>query len=83
MDSKELGVANWVWINGKPAGKGSDTLPEAWAYYLPIRRLETIKGVIGFHFESPEHALTPDNLGVIETITRLGALAIERIESQI
>jgi two-component system sensor histidine kinase KdpD len=82
-DSKELGVAHWVWTNGKPAGRGSDTLPEAWAYYLPISRLERIKGVVGFHFDSPEQVLAPDNLAVIETITRLGALAIERIESQI
>jgi two-component system, OmpR family, sensor histidine kinase KdpD len=83
VNSKELGVANWVWTNGKPAGRGSDTLPEAWAYYLPISGLERIKGVIGFHFESPDQVFTPDNLAVIETITRLGALAIERIESQI
>jgi two-component system sensor histidine kinase KdpD len=82
VDSKEIGVANWVWTNGKPAGRGSDTLPDAWAHYLPISRLEIIKGVIGFHFESSEQMLTPDNLAVIEAITRLGALAIERIENQ-
>lgn len=83
VDSKEIGVANWVWVNGKPAGGGSNTLPEAWAYYLPITRVETITGVIGFHFESPDQVLKPNDLAVIETITRLGALAIERIESQI
>jgi len=35
VNPKELGIANWVWLNGEPAGMGTDTLPEAWAYYLP------------------------------------------------
>jgi two-component system sensor histidine kinase KdpD len=80
MNSKELGVANWAWTNGKPAGLGASTLPQAWAYYLPMAITDTVMGVIGFHFENPEQVLTPDNQVVLETVARLGALAIERIE---
>lgn len=82
LDAKEIGVASWVWTNDKPAGLGTDTLPQAWAYYLPMTTKDTVKGVMGFHFESPEQALTPDNQVVLETIARLGALAIGRMELQ-
>lgn len=76
---KELGIAAWVWLNGEPAGMGTDTLPEAWAYYLPMKTTDTVKGVVGFHFNNPEQVLTPENKVVLDTIARLGALAIERI----
>ena len=53
INPKELGIATWVWHNGEPAGTGTDTLPEAWAYYLPMKTTDTVKGVVGFHFDSP------------------------------
>jgi two-component system sensor histidine kinase KdpD len=79
---KELGIATWVWLNGEPAGMGTDTLPEARAYYLPMKTADTIKGVVGFHFDAPEQILTPENRVVLDTIARLGALAVERISSK-
>jgi two-component system sensor histidine kinase KdpD len=79
INSKELGIATWVWLNGEPAGLGTDTLPEAWGYYLPMKTTDTLKGVVGFHFDNPGQILTPENKIVIDTIARLGALAIERI----
>ena len=80
INPKELGIATWVWHNGEPAGMGTDTLPEAWAYYLPMKTADTIKGIVGFHFDNPGQILTPENKIVIDTIARLGALAIERID---
>jgi len=79
INPKELGIATWVWHNGETAGMGTDTLPEAWAYYLPMKTADTLKGVVGFHFDNPGQILTPENKIVIDTIARLGALAIERI----
>jgi two-component system sensor histidine kinase KdpD len=79
INPKELGIATWVWHNGEPAGMGTDTLPEAWAYYLPMKTADTLKGVVGFHFDNSGQILTPENKIVIDTIARLGALAIERI----
>jgi two-component system sensor histidine kinase KdpD len=83
VNPNEVGVANWVWTNGKSAGSGTGTLPQAWAYYLPMTVKDKVKGVIGFHFEDAEDTLTPDNQVVLETIAGLGALAIERMEVQI
>ncbi len=82
INQKELGVATWVLFNGKPAGTGSDTLPEAWAYYLPMKTADTVKGVVGFHFDNPKQILTPENRVVLNTVAQLGALAIERIGSK-
>jgi len=82
INQKELGIATWVWQNGERAGMGTDTLPEAWAYYLPMKTTDTVKGVAGFHFDNPEQILTPENKVVLDTIARLGALAIERIGSK-
>ncbi len=82
INQKELGVATWVWLNGEPAGMGTDTLPDAWAYYLPMKTIDTVKGVAGFHFDNPKQILTPENKVVLNTIAQLGALAIERIGSK-
>jgi two-component system sensor histidine kinase KdpD len=79
INPKELGIATWVWLNDEPAGMGTATLPEAWAFYLPMKTTDTLKGVVGFHFDNPGQILTPENKIVIDTIARLGALAIERI----
>lgn len=82
LTTKELGIATWVWLNGESAGKGTDTLPEAWAYYLPMKTTDIVMGVVGFHFDNLEWILTPENKVVLNTISRLGALAIERISSK-
>jgi K+-sensing histidine kinase KdpD len=74
-----LSVATWVWHNGEPAGMGTDTLPEAWAYYLPMKTTDTVRGVVGFHFDNPEQILTPENKNVLDYIVLLGTMAIERI----
>jgi len=79
INPKEVSIAVWVMQNGEPAGMGTDTLPEAMAYYLHMKTADTVKGVVGFHFDNPEQILTPENKIVLDTIARLGALAIERI----
>ncbi|MDF2692703.1 MAG: Osmosensitive channel histidine kinase KdpD, partial [Labilithrix sp.] len=44
---KELGVAEWTWINGRAAGAGTDTLPSAKGSYLPLEASGTRVGVLG------------------------------------
>jgi two-component system sensor histidine kinase KdpD len=77
-----LGVASWVLLNKQPAGRGTETLPEAKAFYLPMRTTEQVVGVMAFLFQKGEKALTPENQVIMETVARLGAMAIERIKSQ-
>ncbi|MFZ2071683.1 MAG: DUF4118 domain-containing protein [Halobacteriota archaeon] len=82
INPKELVIATLVRLNSEPAGMGTDTLPEAWAYYIPMKTTDTVRGVVGFHFDKPEQILTPENKVVLDTIARLGTLAIERIGSK-
>ena len=44
-----------------------------------MKTADTVKGVAGFHFDTPLQVLTPENKIVFDTIARLGALAIEWI----
>jgi two-component system sensor histidine kinase KdpD len=77
-----LGVASWVLLNKQPAGRGTETLPEAKALYLPMMTTDNVVGVMGLLFEKADKVLTPENQVIMETIARLGAMAIERIKFQ-
>jgi len=77
-----LGVASWVLLNKQPAGRGTGTLPEAKALYLPMMTTDNVVGVMGLLFEKADKVLTPENQVIMETIARLGAMAIERIKFQ-
>jgi two-component system sensor histidine kinase KdpD len=78
-NAKEMGVANWVLNNGKAAGKGTNTLPGSWAYYLPLKTTNKTLGVIGFHFDTPSEDLTTESNILLEVIVHIGAMAIEAI----
>ena len=77
-----LGVASWVLINKQSAGRGTSTLPQAKAYYLPMMSGEKVVGVAGFDFKGSEEAMTTERRAVLKTIARLGAMAVDRIRSQ-
>jgi two-component system sensor histidine kinase KdpD len=76
-----LGVASWVLLNKQSAGQGTGTLPEAKALFLPMMTTDHMVGVVGLLFEKPKQVITPENQVIMETIARLGAMAIERIKS--
>jgi two-component system sensor histidine kinase KdpD len=77
-----LGVASWVLINKQSAGRGTSTLPQAKAYYLPMMSGEKVMGVAGFDFKGSEEAMNTEKRAVLKTIARLGAMAVERISAQ-
>lgn len=79
IDPKVLGVASWVFLNKVPAGQGTSTLPEAKALYLPMMSSGKAMGVLGFRFSQRDEMMTPENQVVLDTIARLGAMALERI----
>ncbi|MCL5023562.1 MAG: DUF4118 domain-containing protein [Nitrospirae bacterium] len=79
---KVLGVATWVLINKQAAGRGTATLPQAKAFYLPMMSGEEVRGVVGFDFRESAEAMTTEKRAVLKTIARLGAMALERIRSQ-
>ena len=47
LDGKERAVAEWVFLNRRPAGRFTDTLPGSAAFYLPLVREGKAVGVLG------------------------------------
>ncbi len=60
VDEKERAVAEWVWEHGKPAGRGTDTLPSAQALYLPLEGATGRLGVMGLLADPSEDAPQDD-----------------------
>lgn len=79
VNPQVLGVASWVLINKQSAGRGTSTLPQTKAFYLPMMSGEKIIGVVGFDFKGSVEIMTTEKRVVLKTIARLGAMAVERI----
>lgn len=74
----DLLAAQWTYNNAAPSGKGSDKLPGARGYHVPIRTEDKILGVLGV---IPSHELlSPEQRDLIEALAGLSALAIVRLE---
>ncbi|MBF0522048.1 MAG: sensor histidine kinase KdpD [Candidatus Omnitrophica bacterium] len=76
LDDKELAVVSWVYKNGQAAGPGTKTLREARAVYLPVKKEDVTQIVLGIKFMKKDSVLTEDIQNLLETIGRLGALAL-------
>jgi len=77
VDEKDFSVASWVFENGKPAGRFTDTLPLATAHYLPLLTPSRTVGVIGILRRQNER-LPFDHAVLLETFINQVALVIER-----
>ncbi len=82
INPKVLAVASWAFLNKLPAGRGTSTLPEAQALYVPMITSGKAMGVLGFRFAAGDQVMSPENQVVLDTIARLGAMALERIWSR-
>lgn len=74
---EELAVANWVFVNQKEAGYGTDTLMGAKALYLPVLSNGITLAVIGIE-KSKENPITDEIITFLELISTQLALAIEQ-----
>ena len=88
LKSVDAGVAQWVYDNGQPAGKGTATLPSAAALYLPLTATMRTRGVLAFDIEGvneEERQLAaaqlalPENRQMLEIFCSQIAMAIERL----
>jgi two-component system, OmpR family, sensor histidine kinase KdpD len=78
IDSKEIGVAQWVFVNKQPAGATTATLSGARALYVPLVASHGVIGVIGVLPHSYERFSVPDEIHLFETLVNQTALAVER-----
>jgi two-component system sensor histidine kinase KdpD len=77
IGDKDAGAADWAWTRGKPAGRGSDTLPTADWLFLPLKTARGPVGVMGVQMPGQE-LLTPEDSRLLETLADQAAVAIER-----
>ena len=71
-DEKELAVAMWALEKEQIAGRFTETLPDATAMYLPLRKL----GVMGVRFEDRK-TLTMNERDLLETFAGQIAVMVE------
>jgi two-component system, OmpR family, sensor histidine kinase KdpD len=77
-DVREAAVADWVFRNRRPAGKGTDTLPAAAFLYLPLPGAQATLGVLALQPRAEMLPLAPDQSGLLEALARQIAAAVER-----
>jgi two-component system sensor histidine kinase KdpD len=75
---RELAVARWVFENGQPAGRGTDTLPAAEALCLPLVGSRRTLGVLAVHLGRLAAQPSPGGRQLLETYAAQTALALER-----
>ena len=79
LESNDRGVVEWVWLHGKPAGLGTDTLPSASARFLLLRGGHSKVGVLGVKPKRPRDLVDPEQRQLLETFAAQVASAVERV----
>jgi two-component system sensor histidine kinase KdpD len=74
-------AAVWVAENGKVAGAGTDTLPNAAALFVPMIGSRQTVGAIGVRPQDSTRFLDPEQQRLLETCASLIALSLDRDES--
>jgi two-component system sensor histidine kinase KdpD len=78
LGEKDISVASWVFNSRKPAGRFTDTLPMAEAYFVPLLTPAHVVGVIGIRTHRAE-PLTIEQKALLETFAGQIASALERM----
>lgn len=80
-DRRELrdqSAAQFAWEKGEAAGRGSDTLPTARRFFLPLIAGERRLGVLGIAF-ADDRQLAQTDRGLLDALIDQIALALERL----
>jgi two-component system, OmpR family, sensor histidine kinase KdpD len=78
LNDKDKSVAAWVFDRRKPAGRFTNTLPMAEAYFIPLLTPSQAVGVIGVRTHRTE-PLSIEQKALLETFASQIASAIERM----
>jgi two-component system sensor histidine kinase KdpD len=73
-------VARWVFDHGEIAGHGTTTLPGSAGLYLPLSASHGTVGVLGVLPNRAWRPIEPERLHLLETLSGLIALAVERVQ---
>jgi two-component system sensor histidine kinase KdpD len=75
----EIGIAQWAFDKGQPAGVGTDTLPGSEVLYIPLRAPERARGVLAVRAKSRRLLRIPEQRQLLDTFAALIAIALERV----
>jgi two-component system sensor histidine kinase KdpD len=78
LDVRDQSAAQFAWEKGEPAGRGSDTLPTARWFFLPLVAGERRLGVLGIAYEDDRQLARTDRRLLDALIDQI-ALALERL----
>jgi len=70
--------ASWSFEHRKPAGRGTDTLPQLPVRFQPLLTGQNAVGVLAVQPGDPAQFLTPEQRQLLEAYSGLAALAVER-----
>lgn len=79
LDTASNAAMDWAWRHGRPAGYGSDTLPGAAYYGLPLRSGNETVGVLAVRSNEGK-GLSPDQQHFLSSMASQSAIAIERTQ---
>jgi two-component system, OmpR family, sensor histidine kinase KdpD len=76
LSTKEMGVAQWAYELGQMAGKGTETLPDAQALYVPLLASGEPVGALGIKSHFPDRLFIPEQMHLLEAFAHQSAMAI-------
>lgn len=77
LDAKGLSVAEWSYLNGRPAGRNTDALPLATSTFIPLKTSSSTLGVLGLRTTS-DKKLSFDQTELLKAFSNQLAVVIER-----
>jgi two-component system sensor histidine kinase KdpD len=78
LEVRDQSAALFAWEKGEPAGRGSDTLPTARWFFLPLVAAERRLGVLGIAYEDDRQLARTDRR-LLDALVDQIALALERL----
>ena len=78
LDDMSDAAADWAWRQGKPAGRGSNTLPSAEWLFIPLKTARGTLGVLGVQIENRRRLPSSEETRLLDTLADQAAIAIER-----
>lgn len=79
MDDNDRAVAEWSYQHAQPAGRGTDTLPDASTRFVPLNSAHGPVGVLGIKPAEDESSLTNEQKMLLDGLAGLIAQAIDRV----
>jgi two-component system, OmpR family, sensor histidine kinase KdpD len=78
LGAAEQMAAQWARDHGEPAGRHSETLPNAAMLFVPLKAGQGVVGVLGVERENSAAPFDPDERRMLDALADQAAVAIER-----